>query len=97
AGFRGGDASRSPGEILAHIGDLFDWALSLVQGAQAWHDSSPLDWPLEVTRFFDILTAFDDYLASDHPLAALAERLLQGPLADALTHVGQLTLLRRLA
>jgi hypothetical protein len=97
AGFRSGDSSRSPGEILAHIGDLFEWALSLVRGAQAWHDTPPLDWPREVTRFFDVLKAFDDDLASDHPLAAPAERLLQGPVADALTHVGQLTLLRRLA
>ena len=97
AEFRGGDASRSPGEILAHIGDLFDWALSLVRGAQAWHDSPPLEWPREVARFFDVLKAFDDYLASDQPLAAPAERLFQGPLADALTHVGQLTMLRRLA
>ncbi|MEP7308450.1 MAG: hypothetical protein ABJA98_23345 [Acidobacteriota bacterium] len=97
AGFRAGDASRSPEEILAHIGDLFEWALSLVRGAQTWHDSPPLDWPREVTRFFDGLKAFDDALASDQALAAPAERLLQGPVADALTHVGQLTLLRRLA
>ena len=97
AEFRGGDASRSPGEILAHIGDLFDWALSLVRGAQAWHDSPPLEWPREVARFFDVLKAFDDYLASDQPLAAPAERLFQGPLADALTHVGQIAMLRRMA
>jgi hypothetical protein len=100
AGFstsRAADGSRSAGEILAHVGDLFDWALSLARGAQAWHDSAPLAWDAEVARFFTSLEAFDAYLASDQPVAAPLERLLQGPIADALTHVGQLAMLRRLA
>ena len=97
ATFRGGESIRTPGEILAHVGDLFDWALSLAQGAQRWHNSTPLPWPEEASRFFEALARFDAHLASDAPLAAPAERLLQGPLADALTHVGQLAMLRRLA
>jgi hypothetical protein len=97
AAFRCGDTSRSPSEILAHVGDLFDWALSIAQGAQVWHDATPLAWHQEVARFFDTVKAFDDYLASDGRLAAPPASLLQGPIADALTHVGQLTLLRRLA
>jgi hypothetical protein len=88
---------RTPARILAHIGDLFDWALTLVQGQQAWHDSTPLAWEQEVARFYATLQRFDEYLASDAPLQAPVERLLQGPLADALTHVGQLAMLRRLA
>jgi hypothetical protein len=88
-------ASRTPAEILAHVGDLFDWALSLAQGAQAWHDSTPLAWDKETARFFASLGRFDAYLASDAPLGEAAERLFQGPIADALTHVGQLTMLRR--
>jgi len=88
-------ASRTPSEILAHVGDLFDWALSLVKGAQAWHDSTPLAWDKETERFFESLGRFDAYLASDAPLAESAERLFQGPIADALTHIGQLTMLRR--
>lgn len=88
-------ASRTPAEILAHVGDLFDWALSLAKGAQAWHDSKPLAWDEETARFFESLGHFDAYLASDEPLEESAERLFQGPIADALTHVGQLTMLRR--
>ena len=90
-------ASRTPIEILAHVGDLFDWALSLAKGAQAWRDSKPLAWPEEVARVFASLERFDAYLASEEPLADAPERLLQGPIADALTHVGQLTMLRRVA
>jgi len=88
---------RTPAKILAHIGDVFDWALSQAKGAEAWTDSPPLDWPREVERFHAALQRFDAYLASDAPLSAPVERLFQGAVADALTHVGQLTLLRRLS
>jgi hypothetical protein len=97
ADFRVGERTRTPAQILAHVGDLFDWALSIAQGQQTWHDSTPLAWDAEVARFFTTLEKFDAYLASDQPLGAPAERLFQGPVADALTHVGQINLLRRLA
>ena len=88
---------RQPIQILAHMGDLFDWALSAVQGSERWHNSTPLPWPPEKARFFAALKAFDDYLASDQPLHAATESLFQGPIADALTHVGQIAMMRRLA
>ena len=89
--------SRTPEQIVAHMGDLFDWALSMAQGAQKWHDSAPLSWDAECQRFFRALEAFDDYLASSEPLGTTAERLFQGPVADALTHTGQIGMLRRIA
>ena len=92
-----GDSPRTPARILAHIGDLFDWALSLACGRQVWVDSMPLDWDLEVARFHATIQRFDDYLAGEDPLSASPEKLFQGPVADALTHVGQLAMLRRLA
>jgi len=88
---------RQPVKILAHMGDLFDWALSSVQGSERWHPSTPLPWSAEKQRFFAALKAFDDYLASNDPLHAAPEQLFQGPIADALTHVGQIAMLRRLA
>jgi hypothetical protein len=88
---------KAPGQILAHIGDLLDWGLSLANGKRQWHDSAPLPWPKEVSRFFTALENFDRYLASTEPLEAPAEKLFQGPIADALTHVGQIAMLRRLA
>jgi hypothetical protein len=97
AGFTIGDSPRTPAQILAHVGDLYDWALSIAKGAQAWQDSTPLAWNREVDRFFATLARFDAYLASDAPLACTAEQLFQGPIADSLTHVGQLALLRRLS
>src|SRR5260370_25329390 len=84
AQFRASDKTRSPGEILAHIGDLMDWALAIAQGKQQWNNSTPLPWAAEVRRFFAALEAFEAYLASDQPLHESAEKLFQGPLSDAL-------------
>lgn len=95
--FRASDETRSPAEILAHIGDLLDWALSIAQGKQRWRNSTPLPWADEAQRFFAALEVLDAYLASGNTLAVPAEKLFQGPIADALTHVGQIALLRRLA
>jgi hypothetical protein len=97
ADFRASEKTRTPVEILAHMGDLLDWALWLAKGKHEWRDSAPLPWDAETQRFFSSLEAFDDYLRSKEPLHFPPEKLFQGPIADALTHVGQLTMLRRLA
>jgi hypothetical protein len=96
AAFRASPTTRTPAEVLAHIGDLLDWALCLAQGRQEWHDAPPLAWDQEVARFFTALERLDAYLASEAPLGFSAEQILQAPIADALTHVGQLTMLRRM-
>jgi hypothetical protein len=90
-------AGRRPVEILAHMGDLFDWALTIAHGKPRWHNSTPLAWAEEQKRFFAALEAFDAYLASEEPIQGSIEGLFQGPVADALTHTGQLAMLRRLA
>jgi hypothetical protein len=97
AAYSADGSPRTPATILAHIGDLFDWALSQAKDAEAWADSTPLEWDREVDRFFATLERFDAFLASEAPLAATPERIFQGAIADALTHVGQLAMLRRLA
>jgi hypothetical protein len=94
--FKVGETTRTPIEILAHVGDLLEWAQSLCRGAETWHDSSGQGWDQETQRFHEQLSALDDLLASGAPLHVSAERLFQGPIADALTHVGQIALLRRL-
>jgi len=95
AGFTG--AGRMPVQILAHMGDLFDWALNMALGQERWHDTQPRTWAEEEQRFFESLQTFDAFLATGGPLHAPVERLFQGPVADALTHVGQLAMLRRLS
>lgn len=97
ADFQAGEGVRSPGQILAHIGDLMDWGLSIAQGRRTWHDSKPLPWAQEAERFFAAVKKFDDFLASSEPVQASIEKIFQGPVADALTHVGQINIFRRLA
>jgi hypothetical protein len=95
--FRAAKGSRSAGEILSHMGDLFDWALSQAQGKQRWRNSKVGPWSGDVARFFSALKAFDEYVASGAKLHAAPEKMFQGAVADALTHTGQIAMMRRLA
>jgi len=97
ATFRVNETTRTPGEILAHIGDLLDWALCVAKGEYVYKESPPLPWEEGVARFFAALKELDSYLASAAPLGYPAEKIFQGPIADALTHVGQISMLRRMA
>jgi hypothetical protein len=97
ADYHAAETTRTPGQILAHVGDLLDWSISVAKGKEEWHNSKPLPWDREIQRFFAALERFDAYLASDAPLEESAEKLFQGPIADALTHVGQIAMLRRMA
>ncbi|HLY62897.1 MAG TPA: hypothetical protein VKV95_19300 [Terriglobia bacterium] len=97
AQFKASPTSRTPVEILAHLGDLLDWACRHAQGKSEWHTSKPLPWDQEVVRFFAALDKFDKHLASTTELGCPPEKLFQGPIADALTHVGQIAMLRRMS
>lgn len=97
ASFRAHDTTRTPGELLAHIGDLLEGSLHLLKGEMVYLTSNPLPWKEEVTRFFNAIKNLDSYLASDAPLACPVEKLVQGPIGDALTHVGQIVMLRRMS
>ena len=97
AEFLPGPTSNTPVRVVAHMGDLFDWALTMAKDGQPrWHNSDPLPWDREWARFFGTLRTFDDYLGSGEPLRFAIEALFQGPIADALTHTGQLAMMRRL-
>lgn len=95
--FSAGGDSRTAVKILSHMGDLFAWGLALADGEHTWSDTQSDDWHAQVRRFHAGLEAVDARLASPESLGRDADRLLQGPFADALTHVGQIAMLRRLA
>ena len=92
-----GPDSRTAVQILSHMGDLFAWGLALADGEHRWSETQSDDWDAQVERFYAGLAAVDERLASPEPLGRPAEKLMQGPFADALTHVGQIAMLRRLA
>jgi hypothetical protein len=88
-----GDATRRPVAIVAHLADLMAWAVTLARGEYTWKADGSDDWTREVDRFFAGLQALDQELANAG-FAASLDKLIQGPLADSLTHVGQLAMLR---
>lgn len=89
-----GPATRRPVQIVAHMADLMEWAITLVQGDYVWKARGGDDWNVEVQRFVTGLAELDRALAADELSTASVEKLIQGPFADALTHVGQLAMLR---
>ena len=95
--FRVADGSRTPAQILAHMCDLLDWANWLVLGEHIWANSTPAAWDDDVARFYAGLKKLDDFIAGGAQLGRSPELLFQGPIADALTHTGQITMLRRVA
>jgi hypothetical protein len=97
ATFQLGETSKTPLQIVAHMGDLFEWATSMVTGEPKWQTSAPKDWQSDCARFFASLKKFDDALASGAPPQYELTRIFQGPVADALTHTGQLAMMRRLS
>jgi hypothetical protein len=92
-----GDSTRRPVRIVAHMADLMAWGVSMAAGGKEWKAEGSDDWATEVERFFGGLAALDAAIATDAPFAGSIEKLIQGPLADALTHVGQLSMLRGMA
>jgi hypothetical protein len=97
ASFAAGPTSRQPVQILAHVNDLYDWANRMATGNWTWTESVPGTWDAEVARFHKGLAMLDAYLEGPAPLGVAAEKLVAGPIADSLNHIGQLNYLRRLA
>jgi hypothetical protein len=86
--------SRRPVQIVAHMADLMEWGTRLASGEYKWDARGGEQWDVEVGRFLHGMRALDDAIVAHAPTGADAEKLIQGPLADALTHVGQLAMLR---
>jgi hypothetical protein len=103
-GVHAGDESRkarSAVRILSHINDLLEWTARLAAGApdwrEAWQRSDPQSWEHEADRFFAALQKADAALAADSTPTISFQRIFQGPVSDAFTHLGQISMLRRLA
>jgi hypothetical protein len=92
-----GDEARCPLRIVAHLADLMAWGVTMTEETIRWVPEGGGDWNVEIARFFDGLKMLDDRLAIAVPPADRLEKVIQGPVADALWHVGQLAMLRGIA
>jgi hypothetical protein len=92
-----GGGTRSALVVISHMADLMEWGTSVARDQSVWRDGSPSSWDGEVNRFFAGLEALDRQLASSAISKSAGDKLIQGPIADALTHLGQIGILRRIA
>ena len=92
-----GGGARTPLELLSHVADLMHAAAAMALGQERPAPQPDAGWGDAEARLYAGLARLDAALADGLAPAANVDALLQGPLADALTHVGQLLLLRRLA
>jgi hypothetical protein len=95
--FQAGRQVRSPAELVRHMTSVLGYARTFFVGGSYRPEPLPtLD--AEVGRLHGMLHDLRDLIGRGTALrGATPEQLLQGPLADAMTHVGQLAMLRRLA
>src|SRR5262245_61079035 len=91
------DGGMTARELVLHMTNVMAFALATVTGTERQrHD--PLDWPQEIDRFYSVLAQVDAKLAEGATMEPEMDlKLVQGPLADTLTHVGQLHAMRRAA
>lgn len=96
--FRAADRVRTPAQVVCHMTSVLGYARTFFVGNQYWPDALP-SLKEEIVRFHEMLQDLARHIEVGTPLlqGMSAERLLQGPFSDAMTHVGQLAMLRRLA
>jgi hypothetical protein len=96
--FRALDGVRTPAELVRHMTSVLGYARTHFIGGHYWPE--PLEsLDDEIERFHEVLRMLAQHLRNGDALldGMTEERLLQGPFSDAMTHAGQLALLRRLA
>jgi hypothetical protein len=97
ADFKAGNNVRTPHELLWHMTGVLGYARTFFNGG-IWRPDKLPAFRDEIQRFHQVLQDLGTLLEKDTPAKGIsAAQLLQGPLADAMTHAGQLALLRRLS
>ena len=98
ATFRAAEGVRHPAELVRHMTSVLGYARTFFVGGR--YRAAPLpSLAEEITRFHEMIGELSRHLKEGTPMLGemSAERLLQGPFSDAMTHAGQLAMLRRLA
>jgi len=96
AEFRAGNDIRTPHELICHMRSVLGYARTFFVGG-VYDRPKPGDFADDISLFHEMLADLRSHLESDTPLTGTTEeKLLQGPFSDAMTHAGQLAMLRRL-
>ena len=95
--FQAGNQVRTPAGLVRHMTSVLGYARTFFEGGRYWPEPLP-GLAAEVNRFHEMLEDLARHLAAGTELKGTTEeRLLQGPFTDAMTHAGQLAMLRRLS
>ena len=96
ATFEAGNGVRTPHELVCHMRSVLGYARTFFTGG-VYPRPKPVDFDEDIKAFHAMLEDLSDHLTAGEQLEGITEeQLLQGPLADAMTHAGQLAMLRRL-
>jgi hypothetical protein len=94
--FDAGNGVRTPHELICHMRSVLGYARTFMIGG-SYPKPVPEDWRKDVLAFHEMLGDLSSRLERGERFSGLSEeQILQGPLADAMTHAGQLSMLRRL-
>ena len=98
AEFRAMKDVRTPAELVRHMTSVLGYSRTFFIGGQYWPEPLPT-FDEEIQRFHAMLGLLAKHIGNGDQLQAgiTEERLLQGPFSDAMTHAGQLAMLRRMA
>ena len=97
AEFRAGPKVRTPHELIRHMDSLLGYSRTLFIGGSYRAPLLP-EFGAAVAHFHETLADVGRHLELGTALGDITpEQLLQGPFSDAMTHAGQLAILRRLA
>jgi hypothetical protein len=95
--FDAGNRTRSPKALVRHMTSVLGYSRTFFVGGRYWPDELPT-FADEIARFHEMLASVKQHLDDGSPLNGITEeQMLQGPFSDAMTHAGQLAMLRRLA
>jgi hypothetical protein len=97
ASFSAGQSVRTPHELVNHMNSVLGYAGTFFLGGSYRAPQLP-EFAAEVERFHETLTNLARLVEIESEWQSITpEQLLQGPLSDAMTHAGQLAMLRRLS
>ncbi len=93
-----GKESRTPEEVISHMHHVLYATRIFIEGGKTQIDPpEKLEFNLEIARFNLELKKTDELLSIKEIEINYTKKLLQGPFADVLTHIGQVSMLRRLS
>jgi hypothetical protein len=94
--FRVSPTSRTPQELVKHIDSVLGYARICFLGGK--YTNTLLDtMEQQVQQVHQTIESLAALIAEGKPMLEITEeQLLQGPLSDSMTHIGQISYLRRL-